>query len=102
MTSLYPLENGMAFAQYSGNKYDDIFEIYKNADYYTMYMHGNEGNFWNRQNVYKSLKVEEMLEFIKEADHEFNNVETEINYANVVCGIIMENGTNVKQEKMLI
>lgn len=209
MTSLYPLENGMAFAQYSGNKYDDIFEIYKNADYYTMYMHGNEGNFWNRQNVYKSLKVdemdfidsfdpdselinnwisdeslyrqttekikesqnpffasivsasshtgfdlpglenkydkvlidvgkykytyfgnyleavnyadyafgvfinklkeeglyddtvififgdhygvqmynEEMLEFIKEADHEFNNVETEINYANVVCGI---------------
>lgn len=45
---------------------------------------------------------EEMLEFIKEADHEFNNVETEINYANVVCGIIMENGTNVKQEKMLI
>lgn len=33
MTSLYPLENGMVFAQYSGNKYDDTFEIYKNADY---------------------------------------------------------------------
>ena len=30
---------------------------------------------------------EEMLNFIKESDHEFNNVETEINYANVVCGI---------------
>ena len=24
MSSLYPLENGMAFAQYSGNKYNDI------------------------------------------------------------------------------
>ncbi len=32
-----------------------------------MYMHGNEGNFWNRQNVYKSLKVDEM-DFIDSFD----------------------------------
>lgn len=60
MTSLYPLENGMAFAQYSGNKYDDIFDIYKKSDYYTVYMHGNESSFWNRQNVYRLLNVDDV------------------------------------------
>ena len=44
MSSLYPLENGMAFAQYSGNKYNDIFDLYKKSNYYTVYMHGNEGS----------------------------------------------------------
>ena len=34
---------------------------------------------------------EEMLEFIKDTDHEYNNVETEINYANVVCGVHIPN-----------
>lgn len=64
MTSLYPLENGMAFAQYSSNKYDDFFKIYHDAGYYTMYMHGNEGAFWNRKNVYSSLDIDE-LDFIE-------------------------------------
>ena len=203
----------MAFAQYSSNTYDDIFKLYKNADYYTMYMHGNDGAFWNRKNVYRLLNIdsinfidsfdpdselingwlsdealyrqavekisksdspffaniisasshtgfdlpgiedkyskvsidvgkykdtyfgnyleavnyadyafgifveelkkaglydntvififgdhyglqmynEEMLEFIKDTDHEYNNVETEINYANVVCGVHIPN-----------
>lgn len=74
MTSLYPLENGMAFAQYSGNKYNDIFEIYKKKDYHTVYMHGNEGTFWNRQNVYNVLQVDD-LDFIDsfEPDSELIN-----------------------------
>jgi len=67
MTSLYPLENGMAFAHYGSNKYDDFFEIYKNAGYYTMYMHGNEGSFWNRNNVYGQLDIDE-LDFIESFD----------------------------------
>ena len=60
MNSLYPLENGMAFAQYSDNSYDDIFGLYKKSDYYTMYMHGNEGSFWNRKNVYRLLDVDDV------------------------------------------
>jgi len=64
MTSLYPLDNGMAFAQYSSNKYDDFFSIYNNAGYYTIYMHGNEGSFWNRNNVYGRLNIDE-LDFIE-------------------------------------
>ena len=66
-TSMYPLENGMAFAQYSSNSYDDIFGLYKDEGYYTMYMHGNEGSFWNRNNVYKLLDIDE-LDFINNFD----------------------------------
>lgn len=221
MSSLYPLENGMAFAQYSGNKYNDIFDLYKEKNYYTVYMHGNEETFWNRKNVYNAMQVdeidfidsfdpdselinnwisdealykqaveklkktdtpffasivassshtgfdlpgldnkyqkvsidvgkykdtyfgnyleavnyadyafgafieklkeenlyddtvififgdhygmqmhnEEMLDFIKECDHELNNVETEINYVNVVCGIKIPGIENIEIEK---
>ncbi len=67
MTSLYPLENGMAFAQYSSNEYNDFFENYKNAGYYTIYMHGNEGSFWNRKNVYGHLDIDE-LDFAESFD----------------------------------
>lgn len=221
MSSLYPLENGMAFAQYSGNKYNDIFDLYKEKNYYTVYMHGNEETFWNRKNVYNAMQIdeidfidsfdpdselinnwisdealykqaveklkktdtpfftsivassshtgfdlpgldnkyqkvsidvgkykdtyfgnyleavnyadyafgafieklkeenlyddtvififgdhygmqmhnEEMLDFIKECDHELNNVETEINYVNVVCGIKIPGIENIEIEK---
>ena len=61
MSSLYPLENGMAFAQYSGNKYNDIFDLYKKSNYYTVYMHGNEGSFWNRKNVYSTLQIDDLI-----------------------------------------
>lgn len=67
ISSLYPLENGMAFAQYSNTKYDDIFGMYKNSDYYNIYMHGNYGAFWNRRNVYRLLQVDE-LDFIESFD----------------------------------
>lgn len=69
ISSLYPLENGMAFAQYSSNKYDDIFDMYKNSDYYNIYMHGNDGAFWNRKNVYRVLQVDE-LDFIDSFDED--------------------------------
>ena len=42
---------------------------------------------------------EEMLDFIKECDHELNNVETEINYVNVVCGIKIPGIENIEIEK---
>ena len=59
----------MAFAQYSSNKYDDIFDMYKNSDYYNIYMHGNDGAFWNRKNVYRLLQVDE-LDFIDSFDED--------------------------------
>ncbi|MBP3502688.1 MAG: sulfatase-like hydrolase/transferase [Clostridia bacterium] len=69
ISSLYPLENGMAFAQYSNNKYEDIFDMYKKSDYYNIYMHGNDGAFWNRKNVYRLLQVDE-LDFIDSFDED--------------------------------
>lgn len=69
MSSLYPLENGMAFAQYSANEYDDFYGEYKESGYYTMYTHGNDGDFWNRNNVYGKLDIDE-LDFIENFDED--------------------------------
>lgn len=58
VTSLYPVENGMAYSRYYKNNYEDIFKMFHNKDYTTSYMHGNYGNFWNRTNVYNNMKVD--------------------------------------------
>lgn len=61
MNSLYPLENGMSFAQYPSNDYNDIYQDFKKENYITTYIHGNEGSFWNRQSVYSRLKIDNLL-----------------------------------------
>jgi phosphoglycerol transferase MdoB-like AlkP superfamily enzyme len=61
ITSLYPMENGMAFSKYYTNTYDDIFKIFNNANYFTSYMHGNYPYFWNRGNVYGRLNLNELV-----------------------------------------
>ena len=60
MTSLYPVENGMAFSKYYTNTYDDIFKVFKNSNYFTSFMHGNNAYFWNRGNVYKRLNLSDL------------------------------------------
>ena len=60
MNSLYPLENGMSFAQYSSNDYNNIYQNFKNNDYITTYIHGNDGAFWNRQAVYSRLPIDHL------------------------------------------
>lgn len=58
ITSLYPLENGEAFAKYYGNTYDNLFQLFKDKGYYTMYAHGNYAYFWNRKNVTSKLPID--------------------------------------------
>ena len=58
ITSLYPLENGEAFAKYYGNTYDNLFQLFKDKGYYTMYAHGNYAYFWNRANVTSKLPID--------------------------------------------
>ena len=60
MNSIYPLENGMSFAQYSANDYNNIYSNYKKSDYITTYIHGNEGSFWNRVAVYSRLPIDNL------------------------------------------
>ena len=61
MNSVYPLENGMSFAQYASNDYSDIYEMFKNAGYTTTYIHGNVGSFWNRASVYSRLQIDNLI-----------------------------------------
>lgn len=74
ITSLYPMENGMAFNKYFSNTYDDIFKIFKNSNYFTSYMHGNYAYFWNRGNVYSRLNLNNLS--LKE---QFYDVSEDIN-----------------------
>lgn len=60
LTSLYPVENGMAFSKYYANTYDDLIKKCKQNNYTTSYMHGNHGFFWNRFNVYTSMGVDNL------------------------------------------
>lgn len=73
ITSLYPLENGMSFSKYYTNKYDDIFNIFNRANYYTSYIHGNDAGFWNRGNVYGKLNVNDLALKDKFDDKEYIN-----------------------------
>lgn len=61
MNSVYPLENGMCFAQYPSNNYSSIYEMFKKNDYSTTYIHGNVGSFWNREAVYSRLKLDNLI-----------------------------------------
>lgn len=61
VTSTYPMENGMSYSKYFLNTYDNIFEMFNNKDYYTSYMHGNVGTFWNRENVYSRMNLDELV-----------------------------------------
>lgn len=61
MNSIYPLENGTSFAQYSSNDYNDMFQNFKNQNYITTYIHGNEPSFWNRKAVYSRLQIDNLL-----------------------------------------
>lgn len=63
-TSLYPLENGLSFSKYWNVEYEDLFSIMTNNDYHTVYMHGNEGSFWNREKVYNNFDIDE-IDFIE-------------------------------------
>ena len=75
ITSTYPQENGEAFSKYYGNTYDDIFGNFKNAGYYTMYAHGNHAYFWNRQNVFSKLDVDN-IKFLGDFEDESELIRT--------------------------
>ena len=61
--------------------YDDTV-IFVFGDHYGMQMYNNE-----------------MLDFIKKEDHELSNVETEINYINVVCAVRIPGVEHMEIEK---
>lgn len=54
-TSLMPTNNGTAFVSYFNREYKAIPNLLKEKGYYTFAMHANNGSYWNRDVMHKSL-----------------------------------------------
>lgn len=54
-TSLLPLNNGTVFMTHADREFTTIQKLLKEKGYFTLAMHGNEGEFWNRNIMYKKL-----------------------------------------------
>ena len=54
-TSLLPVNNGTVFVNYFNNKYVTIQNILKEKGYYVFSMHGNVGDFWNREAMHTNM-----------------------------------------------
>ncbi len=54
-TSLMPSNRGTVFVNYYDRKYVTIPQLLKEKGYYAYSMHGNKGDFWNRNIMHKTL-----------------------------------------------
>lgn len=54
-TSLMPSSNGTVFVNYADREYITIQKLLKEKGYYVFSMHGNNGEFWNREEMHKSM-----------------------------------------------
>ena len=54
-TSLMPSSNGTVFVNYFDREYQTIQKAFKEKGYYTFSMHGNTGDFWNRQTMHQNM-----------------------------------------------
>ena len=54
-TSLMPSTSGTVFVNYFDREYISIPKLLKDKGYYTFSMHGNTGDFWNRNTMHENL-----------------------------------------------
>ena len=54
-TSLMPSTSGTVFVNYFDREYVTIPKLFKEKGYYTFSMHGNTGDFWNRNIMHENL-----------------------------------------------
>ena len=54
-TSLLPSNNGTVFVNYYNDKFVTIQNLLKNKGYYVFSMHGNVGDFWNRETMHMNM-----------------------------------------------
>lgn len=54
-TGLHATANGIAFMNYFNNEYVSIENSLQDLGYYVSAFHGNKGDFWNRNVMYKAL-----------------------------------------------
>ncbi len=68
-TSLYPINNGTVFIDHSDKEYLSIQDLLKEEGYYSLSMHGNNGDFWNRDVMHDNLGYDR---FISKRDYEID------------------------------
>lgn len=68
-TSLLPVNNGTVFMTHADREYVSIQNLLKKQGYFTMAMHGNNRDFWNRNTMYKTLGYDE---FFSKKDYEID------------------------------
>ena len=54
-TSLYPINNGTVFISHFDREYISLQHLLKDEGYYSVSMHGNNGDFWNRNIMHQTL-----------------------------------------------
>jgi phosphoglycerol transferase MdoB-like AlkP superfamily enzyme len=54
-TSLLPANNGTVFVNYFDNKFITMQNLLNNKGYYVFSMHGNVGDFWNREIMHQNM-----------------------------------------------
>src|SRR5699024_11211606 len=69
--SLYPLSGGAVFFTHAQNDYHAMPEILKGAAYDSVVFHANTNSFWNRNQMYDSLHIDQFY------DKEFYEVTVE-------------------------
>lgn len=61
-TSVLPVSSGTVFINYSDREYMSFYNLLKENGYYTFSMHANNGEFWNRNIMHKSLGYEKFYD----------------------------------------
>ena len=54
-TGLLPVNNGTVFVNYYNNTFETMQNLLKKNGYYVFSMHGNVGDFWNREQMYVNI-----------------------------------------------
>lgn len=54
-TSLFPVTNGSVAVSYWNREYESLQKLLRDKGYNTLSFHANNGDFWNRNNLHKSL-----------------------------------------------
>ncbi|MBE6146891.1 MAG: LTA synthase family protein [Firmicutes bacterium] len=70
-TSLMPTNTGTAFVSYFNREYVTIPKLLKEKGYYAFSMHANNGSYWNREVMHKSLGYDK---FYSKKDYEIDEV----------------------------
>ena len=59
-TSLLPSNNGTVFVNYYNDHFVTMQNLLKNKGYYVFSMHGNDGDFWNRETMHLNMGYDKM------------------------------------------